>query len=77
LDALSRIVTRCHNKLISDVEVAIPISTNPADDTENTQENGIESKHPLIGLDMQVIDEVGYGMILGVVERYWRWTADV
>ncbi|KAJ7293949.1 hypothetical protein C8J57DRAFT_1270426 [Mycena rebaudengoi] len=75
LDALSRIVTRCHNK--SDGEEAIPISTNPADDTENTQENGIESKRPPIGLDLQIIDEVGYGMILGVVERYWRWTADV
>jgi hypothetical protein len=25
-------------------------------------------------LDVDVVDEVGYQMILGVTERYWRWT---
>lgn len=28
-------------------------------------------------LDLDVIDEVGYEMLLGAVERYWRWTGEV
>ncbi|KAJ7451108.1 hypothetical protein FB451DRAFT_1284705, partial [Mycena latifolia] len=73
--ALSRILNRCRTSEQFR-------SINCATDTCNEEIPGRDSDVDVnvevpSGLDYEVIDEVGYGMILGVMERYWRWTGEV
>ncbi|KAJ7671963.1 hypothetical protein B0H17DRAFT_1208886 [Mycena rosella] len=72
VDALSRILSRCRastkfgsvSGTTDTCNGEIPARDSDIDDTPND-------------LDREVVDEVGYGMILGVIERYWRWTGEV
>ncbi|KAJ6577106.1 hypothetical protein B0H10DRAFT_2236137 [Mycena sp. CBHHK59/15] len=75
LDAISRIIARCRRP--PDVEIdgagrndGISAHHPDVEDEENS------SEEPPIEIDLQVIDQVGYEMILGVMERYWRWIGD-
>ncbi|KAJ6577099.1 hypothetical protein B0H10DRAFT_927224 [Mycena sp. CBHHK59/15] len=75
LDAISRIIARCRRP--PDVEIdgagrndGISAHHPDVEDEENS------SEEPPIEIDLQVIDRVGYEMILGVMERYWRWIGD-
>ncbi|KAJ7480023.1 hypothetical protein B0H11DRAFT_2193934 [Mycena galericulata] len=71
-DAFSRIVNRC--RMCQDL-VSRAASCNP-EIADADGDDGKPSDEPPNDLDLEVIDEVGYGMILGVMERFWRWTGE-
>ncbi|KAJ7226141.1 hypothetical protein GGX14DRAFT_132181 [Mycena pura] len=64
VDAFSRIVARCRR---CQEGASVPGAADESGPNEA----------PRNVLDLEVIDEVGYGMILGVMERYWRWNGEV
>ncbi|KAJ7031501.1 hypothetical protein C8F04DRAFT_1110453 [Mycena alexandri] len=65
VDAFTRIVNRCKGK-----------TTGPCNDENPNSDSGAGAIQPAT-LDLDVIDQVGYEMLLGVMERYWRWTGEV
>ncbi|KAJ7139444.1 hypothetical protein C8R44DRAFT_867597 [Mycena epipterygia] len=76
IDALSRIVSRCR-AYPNDVEGVKASSDNEEISGRDSSVDDGPSEGPPNNLDLEVIDEVGYGMILGVIERYWLWTEGI
>ncbi|KAJ7480029.1 hypothetical protein B0H11DRAFT_1264533 [Mycena galericulata] len=71
-DAFARILNRC--RMCQDfVNRTAPCNEEIAD---ADGDEGHPSDEPPNDLDLEVIDEVGYGMLLGVMERFWRWTGE-
>ncbi|KAJ6519192.1 hypothetical protein C8R45DRAFT_1117318 [Mycena sanguinolenta] len=66
VDSFSRITNRCHKF--------------DAADTCNTSDRDTDvevlSRSCPDYLDLDIIDEMGYQMILGAMERFWRWTGE-
>ncbi|KAJ7171716.1 hypothetical protein C8R43DRAFT_979189, partial [Mycena crocata] len=75
LDALSRIVNRCRSCTDS-TETRTCNGELPGRNSD-IEDEGLRFIGPANDLDLEVIDELGYGMILGVMERYWRWIEDI
>ncbi|KAJ6573886.1 hypothetical protein DFH09DRAFT_1361939 [Mycena vulgaris] len=74
VDALSRILSRCRTSQDFGCIVGTIDTCNEEMSGRDSDADGVETPNDL---DYEVIDEVGYGMILGVMERYWRWTGDI
>ncbi|KAJ7232849.1 hypothetical protein B0H12DRAFT_1239503 [Mycena haematopus] len=66
-DSFSRIANRCRKFDTTD-------SCNILDRDTDVE---IPSRNLPNCLDVDVIDEVGYQMILGVMEQFWRWTSEL
>ncbi|KAJ7031511.1 hypothetical protein C8F04DRAFT_1110482 [Mycena alexandri] len=65
VDAFTRIVNRCKRR-----------TTGPCND-ENPNSDSDAGAIQLATPDLDVIDQVCYEMLLGVMERYWRWSGEV
>ncbi|KAJ7725525.1 hypothetical protein DFH07DRAFT_853960 [Mycena maculata] len=74
-DVLSRIINRCRKCQDSAVGGGTDACNDEIPDRDSNGEEIFEG--PSNELDLDVIDEVGYGMILGIMEQYWRWTGEV
>ncbi|KAF7340204.1 hypothetical protein MVEN_01939000 [Mycena venus] len=75
VDVFSRIANRCRKcqNIASKNATALKDACNIPDRVDEE----MPSAGPPNNLDLDIIDEVGYQMILGVMERYWRWTGEV
>jgi hypothetical protein len=74
VDALSRILSRCRMSQDFGSSAGRPGTCNaetPGDGPD------IQEEIPRTNLDCEISDNVGYNMILGVTEQYWRWTEDI
>ncbi|KAF7367458.1 hypothetical protein MSAN_00808600 [Mycena sanguinolenta] len=68
VDSFSRITNRCRKFDGTDT------CNTPDRDTEAAK---LPFRNCPSYLDPDVIDEVGYQMVLGAMERFWRWTGEV
>ncbi|KAK7064816.1 hypothetical protein R3P38DRAFT_58831 [Favolaschia claudopus] len=70
-ESLSRIIGRCR-KIPNSTSVDETSSPNQDHDRERMFSAGDPDE-----INLDVVDEVGFQMILSVAEKYWRWIGDV
>ncbi|KAK7064807.1 hypothetical protein R3P38DRAFT_3165818 [Favolaschia claudopus] len=70
-DSLSRIIGRCRK---SSNATSVDEASCPNEDHDRER---MFSAGDLDEINPDVVDEVGFQMILGVAEKYWRWIGDV
>ncbi|KAJ6498038.1 hypothetical protein C8R47DRAFT_316910 [Mycena vitilis] len=71
VDALARISSRCR-KWSPPQTAGTTDKCNTPDRESDIDDEATSAQLPNL-LDLDVIDEVGYEMLLGVMERYWAW----
>jgi hypothetical protein len=76
-DAFGRIGNRCRKYPDFRTTHEMTETCNTPDRNFDNEEVQVRSAGPPNTLDLDVIDEVGYQMILGVMERYWWWLGEV
>ncbi|KAF8213812.1 hypothetical protein K438DRAFT_1957156 [Mycena galopus ATCC 62051] len=74
VDSFSRIVNRCRRCQNIGSQEDMADTCNNSDRDPDVDGDAIRCSD---NLDLDVIDEVGYQMILGVMERFWRWTGEL